>query len=532
LRNSFVKLFVVLLLFSSINYFWLSHDTIPPAWDESVHLMSAMKYHAVIADFVERSDFSGGAKFRLLKQLVLVDRSVYTPLFPFLASFTIFFWGSSADSLTMANIPFVGILLFALYQIGRKIHNEESGVLSGLIVLFYPMVVGLSRAFMLDFPLLAMSALSLYFLLYSERFENRAYSILFGISFGLGMLTKPAFLTFVIVPLGYVACLAVFGIFQSDLKPWGRLRCLSRLLIPLAVGVLVAGLWYGPNFKPFMFYSKAVSSMGADVFDVNSILYYLDAMMVYQTGLPFFALFVFGLLRLNKHVNKQDAWLLLLWGLSTYLIQTFVPHKTAWQDIGILLPVCVVSAIGISSLGRWRKLAIGLVGLVGLLQFLSFSLPEPVFADGLGKFEWAYDCADCCRARPPKKEDWKIEEALRSLGNEEIKVGVLSDHPSINGQTFVYYARELDLPFQIVKCRDHFDDFVENLFTYDFVIVKSDWVPVTGLRGNPFVRKDVESMLMKHFQDSVHNFSLFQNLPLPDGSDMLVYKQYAQGEGG
>jgi len=90
----------------------------------------------------------------------------------------------------------------------------------------------------------------------------------------------------------------------------------------------------------------------------------------------------------------------------------------------------------------------------------------------------------------------------------------------------------LDLPFQIVKCRDHFDDFVENLFTYDFVIVKSDWVPVTGLRGNPFVRKDVESMLMKHFQDSVHNFSLFQNLPLPDGSDMLVYKQYAQGEGG
>lgn len=291
---------------------------------------------------------------------------------------------------------------------------------------------------------------------------------------------------------------------------------------------MIATLWYGPNFHRFMLRSKAIASMntiGSDVFDSASITYYLRLMVADQIGLPFFAVFMFGLLRLNKCVRAEHAWLLLVWGVSIYVVQTVVPHKRPGQDIGILLPARLISASGISSLGRWRKLGVVLIGSVGVLQFLVFTLPDAFVRHQLGKVGWVYGSVAWPRgARPPKREDWKIEQALRSLAENSLKVGVLSDHASINGQTFNYYVREFDLPFQVLKCRDHSADFLENLRTYDFVVVKSDWVPTSGLRGNPFLPEDVDLRLVKHFHDHIEEFGIFRSFPLPDGSDLLVYR--------
>lgn len=205
--HAFLPLLLLLLLFSGANYFWLSYDTVPPNWDSSVHLLSAAGYHTVLASITESSDFSATALLRALKEMVRVDRGVYPPLFPLAASFIPFLGTSSADSLIMANCLFAAILALALHQIGRKIHSEATGVLSAVIILLYPAVVGFSRMFMLDLALLAMTALSFYLLLYSERFSNATYTFLFGVSFGLGLLTKPTFLTFISMPLIYMVCL-------------------------------------------------------------------------------------------------------------------------------------------------------------------------------------------------------------------------------------------------------------------------------------------------------------------------------------
>mgnify|MGYP001147489952 CR=1 FL=1 len=281
LKPGLLVLLLVLMLFSLGNFFWLSYDTVPPAWDASVHLMSALRVRTVMASFVERYDLSGRVLLRLLWDLAHVTRGVYPPLFQFAGGVTALFSGGSVRSLVMTNTLFMGILLFSLYQIGRKVHSEECGVLSAVVALFYPMVVGPSRAFMLEFSLLAMTALSVYFLLYSERFQNTAYSMLFGISLGLGMLTKPVFLTFIIAPLGYVVCLALLAAWQSEAEGQDKWRVLPRLLIPLAVGVFVAGLGYVANLKSFVSASRRVSArntIGSGVFSVESMVYYLEAL--------------------------------------------------------------------------------------------------------------------------------------------------------------------------------------------------------------------------------------------------------------
>jgi len=217
-----------------------------------------------------------------------------------------------------------------------------------------------------------------------------------------------------------------------------------------------------------------------------------------------------------------------VWLLGIYLIHAVVPHKTVRQDVGILLPVSIVSAAGVCSLsGLRRKFVIGLVLLVGVLQLSWFTLPLSSLG-GLDSLEWAYQHAEYdCGAWPPRREDWRIEEVLSTLGAGEIKVGVLSDHVSINGRTFEWYVHRMGLPFRVVQCRARTDDFVKKLSTYDFVITKSDWEPeLIEELGLPWGQADL--VVLKHFEDNLDSFALCRSVRLPDGSDMLVYGRVSE----
>jgi hypothetical protein len=521
-----VKLLLLLLVVSSTNLLYLSYNTIPPHMDLANHMTSALKYHQVMSDFFQQPDLLSFKSIKaVLRNLVEVDQNVYPPLFPFVASFAVFFAGSSIKWLAMTQVFFMAILLYTLYQIGKKLRDEESGILAGVMILLYPMVFGSSREFMLEFPLLAITALSCYFLLYSEEFHNHTFTVLFGLSIGLGMLTKMTYVSYIVGPLGYVTWLVISKIRGGKVQPAEGVRRFCRLLVALVLGLLLAGLWYVPNYSSFLSNFRNITSLnptGLSIFDVDSLLYFLNAMIEYQIGLPFFILFIYGLSRLGRSVNKTHAWFLLVWAFSIYLIHTFATHKNNYQDIGILLPVGIISAIAISTLRQWKKAIVTLVLLFGFLQFATLSLPEPWLAKRLGKFEWAGHY----HVSFPRSEDWKIEDALRSLGDQTAKVAVISDHGVINGTTIRFYVSSLRLPLVPFPCHELVGER-KDLRTFDFVITKSDtdWLP-RGPKGAACFGGVADYLVfLKQLEDKNGNFSIFSRTPLPDGSEMLIYKR-------
>jgi Dolichyl-phosphate-mannose-protein mannosyltransferase len=519
----YVLLAFLFVALAATNYLWLSYDQVPPDWDESVHMVTSMRYHRILDDAVHHPDFSGHGIKETLRQLVDVSSFVYPPLVTFTGGLLIFIAGNLMDALAMTNIPFLAILSVSVFQIGKRIADERTGLLSVLMILLYPLVFGLTRVPMLDFALLAMTALSVYLLLYSDFFTHRTYTILFGLSLGLGMLTKPIFLNYMLIPVGrmvgYCVRERVCGELASK-ELWRRgLWALSALLL----GVLIAGLWYGPHAHRLGVFRQiaATALWHPDLYDVETLLYYLRILIVEHIGLPFFIVFVFALPRFKTKATRFHAGLLLLWLAGLYVTLTLVPLKTPRQTIGLLLPIGLISAIGLSAMPKYRRVAIALVLFYDVIQFAALSLPRHVLADRMGGLAWA---GHFRHAQPSNKADWQIDETLRTMDSEVRKIGVIADHKFVNGQTWAYFSAALELDQKVVKCRDHYQDFVENLASYDVVITKSDWAPITH-RGNPNISADTNAILVEHFQDNIDRFALDRKTALPDGSELLVYRQ-------
>jgi 4-amino-4-deoxy-L-arabinose transferase-like glycosyltransferase len=150
----------------------------------------------------------------------------------------------------MVNVLYLAVLLGSVYGIGQRlggpIDGKRVGLLAAFVVATLPMIYAISRFYYLELALTAMVALSIYLLLASDRFENRAISLLFGLGAGLGLLTKRTYLTFMIAPM----CLVVVR--SGALR---RLRERLRngfhidvkdALLALGLGLVMAAVWYLP----------------------------------------------------------------------------------------------------------------------------------------------------------------------------------------------------------------------------------------------------------------------------------------------
>ncbi|MFQ5886308.1 MAG: glycosyltransferase family 39 protein, partial [Anaerolineae bacterium] len=108
------------------------------------------------------------------------------------------------DVALMGNMLYLFVLLFSVYGIGRKMYGRGVGLLAAFAVSTYPILFNLSRTAYPDFALTAMVALSISLLTRADGFRNRTYSLLWGLSLGLGLLTKWPFLAFVGGPAIYL----------------------------------------------------------------------------------------------------------------------------------------------------------------------------------------------------------------------------------------------------------------------------------------------------------------------------------------
>ncbi|MCD6310523.1 MAG: glycosyltransferase family 39 protein [Candidatus Eremiobacteraeota bacterium] len=224
MKKYIYKFFLVLLgiIICLSNFYWLKINNAPPAGDANSHLILSMDFYYplvsndLLKDKIARIFFGWGG---------------YPPLVYWLTSLFYGIVGVHALTPFLAQSIFIFIFLFSMFNLGRLLWDEKTGMAMAFVSSATPFFLHYSRSFLLDFPLLAMVCLCYYLYFASRNFQDRKYSILLGIALGLGMLTKWSLLYFMLVPMVY-SFVPVF--IKGSKKITARAIV---LLVPVCVGV-------------------------------------------------------------------------------------------------------------------------------------------------------------------------------------------------------------------------------------------------------------------------------------------------------
>ncbi|HSJ52538.1 MAG TPA: glycosyltransferase family 39 protein, partial [Anaerolineae bacterium] len=220
------------------NWLWRVANEVIFGADRMFHLVSSLAYYDILKGGVDLSS--------LFAALTLSD--YYPPLVHLTVTVSYALFGVSADVAAMSNSLYLVLMLLAVYGIGERLAGPWIGLLSAALVSLFPIVFSMSRYLYVDFALAAMVALNVCLLLRSEGFGRRGYSVLYGLSFGLGMLVKWTFVVFALPP--FLAVAASPGLLAA-VPPSLRLALGSRrrLLVSAALGLAVTALWFLPNVQ-------------------------------------------------------------------------------------------------------------------------------------------------------------------------------------------------------------------------------------------------------------------------------------------
>lgn len=280
-RNIFylVILSVFFLFFLFNIYIFLLHDISGPDGDDIHHIQYAY-------------DFYNNLKTGGLFTFFFRPPTFYPPFTYTVTSVFFLLFGASMKNAVFSQAIFWLILMISMYCIGTHIGNEETGLLSALLVMTIPMVSIYSVRYYLDIPMISLIALSFYCLLKSDFYNNRGWTISFFILSALGMLTKVQFALYIAIPFFATTSIYIYNTFrETDKKEKIKIICLL-VGVPVAVFIGLILLWkmiayLGVTQKAYMFHcwiswSFAVSTTLAQsqtALKINLVICYFISMI-------------------------------------------------------------------------------------------------------------------------------------------------------------------------------------------------------------------------------------------------------------
>jgi hypothetical protein len=535
-------IFSILIFHGLCNYFWLLSDNSPPSWgDQCGYLLRSLIFYDLVIDGIIEN----------FKKLFFISGH-HPPLVLWLPS--IFYnFSKSVDIAIHTNIIYFSILLFSVYGIGKEHFNKNVGLLSAFLISLFPMVYGMSRQFLLDFPLAAMVALNLYFLIKTNYFKSRKYSILLGFSLGLGMLTKWSFLCFITAPF-------FLYVYQSNIKiihnTFFRFKLKNdryfNLLLSIGFAGLVSAIWYLPNISNFLHVIR-ITAPGTEVvplfglentFGFKSIVFYLIGSINHIISFYFAILFIFGCFILKRFYNEKFK-LYFIFLFSSYILFTlFFLNKEFRYLLPITPIISVIIASGLLHIKnifiRYSLVMISVV--IGLIQFYGSSfgldyLPKEVsFNTSLEgpidrlifyteEHRYGYNRYEHSWTGKPNKDDWRIEDILYQINNnpkkrKEIvpKIFVIPHLEKFQIGQFKLFAYNNNIEISLTHNNRDFNTFKKEYLEYDFILTKNRDICLVNGQKNNLIK------INYFFLSNCDNFTLIGSFSLPDSSFARLYK--------
>ncbi len=233
--GAYLALLAVILFNVVASIYWIRHNIVPLGHDTAGHLERTLDIAHLLAHPSAQTLFQ-----------VITFHDLRPPIMYIFAQPFYWLFGYSAQDATFANVALLALILWLTFEFGQRWSNVVVGLFAALLAGLFPMLAAMSRLFYLDNLVAALVLLNLLALLRCEGFTRRKWSLVWGISLGLGMLAKWPYPIHILLPSLYVLWRVDF--FQEQ---WQALRHWQvdwrKLGLALLIATGLVALWYLPN---------------------------------------------------------------------------------------------------------------------------------------------------------------------------------------------------------------------------------------------------------------------------------------------
>ncbi len=229
----------ILLLLLVVNtlgsLYWVSRNIVMVGHDATSYLETSIKYTQFL------NGFSLPNWFAAVTFPDYRTPAIYIATLPFLHLF-----GIDMDGAQMLNVALLPLTILVTYFLGKRVAGSTVGLLAAALVGFLPMMAAMARLYYVEILLTVVVAFNMLALFRTDRFTDRPWSLIWGVSLGVGLLVKWTLPMYLLIPVIWV-------IWQSELLhdqiAWLRSPTvhLKALAIALAVGMAIALLWFWPD---------------------------------------------------------------------------------------------------------------------------------------------------------------------------------------------------------------------------------------------------------------------------------------------
>lgn len=213
---------------------WMNQNVMLIGRDASGHLRDAMHHRTLLTPLTLQGFFSS-----------VVASDFRPPAFYLLAQPFLSFGGAPMESAQLLNVLLHGAIIVITWFLARQCADRSTGqwtaLLAALIVALLPMMAGLARLFYNETLLTTLVALNLLALYRGRGFSDQKWSIVWGVSAGVGLLVKWTFPIYLAAPVLVVlwqhrAQIAPRFVWRWQFAAWS-----------LLTGVAFVAIWWLPN---------------------------------------------------------------------------------------------------------------------------------------------------------------------------------------------------------------------------------------------------------------------------------------------
>lgn len=305
---------------------------------------------------------------------IFFDAFLYynAPLITWIMKFMFFVFGRHYYDLQIIIINYLFFLigLYFIYKIGFELKDKKTGNIAMILFALTPAVYGMSRQYgHQDWHVMIAVVVNIYCLMKLDDFKDRKWSVIYGITVGLGLLIKDEFLAYFFVPWLYV-------VIKSLIERAEKYKILN-IIITIVLGSIISGCHYFRiEIINKILHEPVIEQVHGSIFDFENFRILTIGLSEYLLSPVIFVFFIIGLLFFVFKYRNKHKYILLLWFFIPWMIiMLMLHHKEAEYGLGFVPAMIFFCTVFISNIKNkyFKYIIVSTVVLVGILQYLNFS---------------------------------------------------------------------------------------------------------------------------------------------------------------